>query len=173
MGEGSEWAHRLRFARSCDLVWNTHQYVQIHMRVDKVWHGVVSGESSSEVNFLRTIEVGAVGVDGWNLSNRDVDGRRQSRFMRYLSETLQLNQRPPSVLCRVARSHLHCSDPFFTVSLRDGPPLAPDARFLATTSVHGCDEREGESQEYILPNTDSHPRGQIAMYRRWERGAGE
>ena len=70
------------------------------MGIDKVWHGAISKEPSSEVNFLRTIEVGAVGVDGWNLRNRDVHGRRQSRLMGHLLEALQWNQRPPRVLRR-------------------------------------------------------------------------
>ena len=115
------------------------------MGIDKVWHGMIRENSLGE-NSTLTIEVGAVGVDGWDLSNRDVHGRRQSRLVGHLLEALEWDQRPTGVVPPLARSHLHCSDPFFTLGLRDGPPLAPDARFLATTSVHGCDGREEESQ---------------------------
>ena len=49
-------------------------------------------------NFLRTIEVGALGVDGRDLSNREVEGRGQSRLVRHLFEALQRGQRLQSAL---------------------------------------------------------------------------
>ena len=70
------------------------------MGIDKVWHGVISKEPSSTENFMQTIEVGAVGVDGWNLRNGDVHGRRQSRLMGHLLEALRGNQQSPSTLRR-------------------------------------------------------------------------
>jgi len=59
-------------------------------------------------------------------------------------------QQPPRKLIQVTRSYLHRSDPFFTLGLGDGPPLAPHARFVARNSVHGCDGREEKSKKRVL-----------------------
>ena len=99
----------------------------------------------------RTIVVGAVGVDGWDLSEREVfEGRFQSRLVGNLPETLKRNQYSPSVSLRVTRSHLNSGEPTFAVSLRERPPLAPDTRLRATSSAHGRDEREEKCQGYAL-----------------------
>jgi len=125
----------------------THHRVQIHMRVNKVWWRAIR-ERLSEEGKLRTVEVGAVGVDGWDSGDRHVETRRQRRLVRHRVETLRKIRR--SALIRVTRSYLHRSDPFFTLGLRDGPPLAPHARFVARNSVHGCDGREEKSKERVL-----------------------
>ena len=72
----------------------------------------------------------------------------------------------------VVRSNLHRSEPFFALSLRDGPPLAPNARLRATCSVHGREGREEERQEHALPYTDGNLGGHVAMCGRWEGGTG-
>lgn len=99
----------------------------------------------------RTIEVGTVGVYGWNLTDRDIESWCQGRLVGHRFETLQRHQQLLSVLLRVARSYLHGSYPFFTLCLGDGSPFAPDPRFRAGDSVGGRDEREElKSQEYVL-----------------------
>ena len=90
------------FTRSSNLVRNTHQQVQIHVGIDEVWPGLIS-EGSSEKN-LCTIVVGAIVVNGWDLADREVEGRRQSRLVGNLSEALQRNQYSPSMSLRVTRS---------------------------------------------------------------------
>jgi len=97
----------------------------------------------------RTVEVGAVGVDGWDSSDGHVEVGCQSRLMRHRFETLDPVQQPRSYALP-REPHLHCSDPFFTLSLGDGPPLAPDARFRTRNSVHSCNEGEEKSQECVL-----------------------
>jgi len=114
------------------------------MRIDEVWRRVIS-EGFSEEEDLCTIVVGAIGVNGWDLTDREVEGRGQSRLVGGLSEALQRNQFSPSMPLRVTRSHLHRRKPISALSLRERPPLTPDARFRAM-SVNGRDEREEKSQ---------------------------
>ena len=52
------------------------------------------------------------------------------------------NHQGPGALLQVTRSYLHRIDPPPTLSLGDGPPLAPDARLFATSSIRGCDKGE-------------------------------
>jgi len=139
----------MTFAWSDNLIRNTHQQIQIHVGIDEVWQRVISEGSSEEENPY-TIVVGAIGVDGWNLGDREVlEGRCQGRLVGDLSKTLQRNQYSPSILLRVTRSHLHRSKPISALSLRERPPLTPDTRFRAM-SVNGRDEREEKSQGYAL-----------------------
>lgn len=46
-------------------------------------------------------------------------------------------------------THLHRSEPFFTLNLREGPPLAPDTGVRTTRRVRGGDESEEKSQECV------------------------
>ena len=106
----------MTFVRSGNIMGNTHQGVQIHVRVDEIWRGVISERFSGEEHSC-TIVVGTVGVHGRDLSNRYIEGRCQSRLVGHLSETLQQNQSPPSVLLRVAGSYIDRIEPFSTLSL--------------------------------------------------------
>ena len=93
-----------------------------------------------------------------------------------LFETLHRNQQPPGASPRVTASYLHRIDPCFTLSLGDGPPLAPDTRLCALMiGIRGGNEREEKSQEYVLRQTDDHLKKSVAVcrrWRRWEGGAG-
>jgi len=110
------------------------------MGIDPVWRGVIRGGSLEEKN-PRTIVVGASGVHGWDLTDCDVEGRRQNRLVGNLSEALQRDQYSPRMSLRVIRSHLDRGKPISALSLRERPPLTSDARFRAV-SVHGRDERK-------------------------------
>ena len=126
------------------------------MGVYKVWRGPISGSFSGEEN-LRTVKVGAIGVDGWDLGDRGVEGRGQCRFVGNLFETLHRSQRPPGTFPRVDGSYLHRIDPCLALSLGDGPPLASDTRLYALTiSIRGGDKREEKRQKHVLRQTDDH-----------------
>ena len=134
------------------------------MRVDKVWWEEISTRLSEEKK-ARTVEIGAAGVDGWDLGDRGVEGRGQSRPVGQLFETLDRDQRQPSV-SPATQSYLHRGDPVFTLSLGNGPPLASDARLRAMGSIRGRNECEEKGQEQVLCETDGHLKKPVAVCRR-------
>lgn len=77
----------ITFARFGNPIGNTHHRVKIHVHVNEVCAGSDQKRLSEEEN-SRTVVVGAVWVDGWNLGDRSVEGGCQGRFMRHIFETL-------------------------------------------------------------------------------------
>jgi hypothetical protein len=107
-----------------------NQWVQVHVHVNEI------------------IEVGAIGVDGRDLGDSDIDSGRQGVLMRHRVEALD------------------SIGPFFTFVAGEGSPLTPDDGVLATallgsrlgsrSSVHGREERKKKNEENVLCEADGH-----------------
>jgi len=122
---------------------------------------------------VRTVKIGAIGVDGRDFGDRGIEGRGQCRFVGDLFETLHRNQQPPGVFSLVAGPYLHCIDPCFTLGHGNGPPLAPDTRLYALMiSIRSGNEREEKSQEHVLRQTNDHLTKPVAVCGRWGRWEG-
>lgn len=89
-----------------------------------------------------TVKVGAVGVDRRDLGDGNVKSGFQSRLVGNLVEALDQDQSQKQGFVDDLEAYLHRSDPFFTLSLGNGPPLAPDSRVRAMTGLRSCNKRE-------------------------------
>jgi hypothetical protein len=74
---------------------NTYQWVQVHVHVNEIWCGRDHQQRITDESVKRTIEVGAIGVDGRDLGDSDIDSGRQGVLVRHRVEALRQRRQNP------------------------------------------------------------------------------